>query len=302
MTYYWHIYSCFYLLAEKPINNLNEIILGKGLGRLAICDDAETLMGLGLTGRQAKVYLALLRKGPSKAEVISRASSVHRPEVYRVINCLKEIGLAEIHLSTPTVFSAVPINDAVAVLFNRKTMELKKTSRKAKSLIHKLDQKDKLTERNLAESPVLVVSENEYFRKMRRSVEQSRVSVDIVNTSESLRRLFFLFDSLLKKILLRNVAIRVITEEHENRILPKNLVSFFENQFRFELRLMLNMPLTSVTIFDNKEVYAIIYMTDSLNYNTHLWSNNESWLALCQGYFNSLWAQGKNAGIHLLTL
>jgi sugar-specific transcriptional regulator TrmB len=279
---------------EKPITSSNQLVLrGKELARLSSYDDTETLTRLGLTERQAKVYLALLRIGPSKAEAISIASSVHRPEVYRVVDRLQEIGLAEKHLSTPTMFSAVPINDAVAVLVSRKTMELKETYRKAKSLISRLDQENGPAKRKLAESPVLVISENEYFKKMRCSVEKSRNSVEVVTTSERLRSWFFLFDSLLEKTLRRNVAIRVITEEHENRLLPKNLVAFSETQFGFELRTVINAPSASVVILDNREVSAIINRTDSLTSETHLWSNNESWLALCQGYFNSLWSQGK---------
>jgi sugar-specific transcriptional regulator TrmB len=266
---------------------------GRKLGCLSGCDDVEALTGLGLTERQAKVYLALLRIGPSKAEAISKASSVHRPEVYRVVDRLQEIGLAEKHLSTPTMFNAVPINDAVEVLIGRKTSELKETCKKAKSLIHRFAPKNRFAERKLVESPVLVISENEYFKKMRCSVEKSRNSVEIVATSETLRRWFFLFDSVIEKVLRRNVAIRVITEEHENKLLPKNHVAFSENPFGFELRVMLNQPLASVVIFDNKEVYAVIDNTDSLIGETHLCSNNESWLFLCQGYFNSLWAQGK---------
>jgi sugar-specific transcriptional regulator TrmB len=263
------------------------------LRRLSCYDDSEALTGLGLTERQAKVYLALLRIGPSKAEAISIASSVYRPEVYRVVDSLQEIGLAEKHLSTPTMFSAVPINKAVEALISRKNIELKETYKKAKSLIHRLDKENRPAKRKLAESPILVISENEYFKKMRCNVEKSRSSVDVIATSEKLRSWFFLFDGLLEKMLRRNVAFRVITEEHENRLLPKNLVPFSESSFGFELRTVPEAPLASVVIFDNIEVSAIINMTDSLTNKTCLWSNNESWLALCQGYFNSLWAQGK---------
>jgi uncharacterized protein (DUF1778 family) len=51
--------------------------------------DVETLTWLGLTERQAKVFLALLQTGSANAEEISKLSTVHRQEVYRVVTAYK---------------------------------------------------------------------------------------------------------------------------------------------------------------------------------------------------------------------
>jgi sugar-specific transcriptional regulator TrmB len=298
MTFFGIQNSCFHVSAKKPINSSSRVCLGRN--ELSH-NDTEALIELGLTKRQAKVYLALLRIGPSKAEAISTAASVHRPEVYRVVDRLQEIGLAKKHLSTPTIFSAVSINEAIKLMISRKTIELKKTCKKAKSLIHRLDKINRPANRKLAESPILVISENEYLKKMRCGIAKSRCSIDVIAPSVTLRSWFFLFDGLLEKTLQRNVAFRVITEEHENKLLPKNLIPFSESSFGFELRTVPEAPLASVVIFDNIEVTAIINMTDSLIRKMHLWSSNESLLALCQGYFNSLWLKARHLNTPFLS-
>ncbi|PVX26841.1 MAG: hypothetical protein CW716_05175, partial [Candidatus Bathyarchaeum sp.] len=62
-------------------------------------EDIETLTWLGLTERQAKVYLALLQIGSSSAEAISKLSTVHRQEVYRLVARLQEMGLVETNIT-----------------------------------------------------------------------------------------------------------------------------------------------------------------------------------------------------------
>jgi sugar-specific transcriptional regulator TrmB len=94
-------------------------------------EDVETLICLGLTERQAKVYLALVRMGISKVDAISLGSTVHRSEVYRVVADLEKKGLVHVKLSTPKLFSAVPITDAVEILIKRRKDEFFKVQEKA---------------------------------------------------------------------------------------------------------------------------------------------------------------------------
>jgi sugar-specific transcriptional regulator TrmB len=55
--------------------------------------EEEALMELGLTLNEAKVYLTLLRIGPSSANEISRQSGIHRINVYDIIERLMNRGL-----------------------------------------------------------------------------------------------------------------------------------------------------------------------------------------------------------------
>jgi sugar-specific transcriptional regulator TrmB len=45
----------------------------------------QTLMSLGLTFLQAKVYLSLVALGKSDAKTISKASDIVREEIYRIM-------------------------------------------------------------------------------------------------------------------------------------------------------------------------------------------------------------------------
>ena len=53
----------------------------------------EVLVGLGLSGRQARVYLALLKKGDARAQPLARLARVPRQEVYGLLLELQQLGL-----------------------------------------------------------------------------------------------------------------------------------------------------------------------------------------------------------------
>ncbi len=55
--------------------------------------DANLLEGLGLSGNEAKVYIALLRLGSVSVGAITEESGVHRRNVYDAIERLTKKGL-----------------------------------------------------------------------------------------------------------------------------------------------------------------------------------------------------------------
>jgi sugar-specific transcriptional regulator TrmB len=61
------------------------------------------LVGLGLSARQAWVYLALLRVGPVRARVIAGLAGVPRQDVYRLLLELQQLGLVQKNLTAPIV-------------------------------------------------------------------------------------------------------------------------------------------------------------------------------------------------------
>ena len=73
-------------------------------------------MGLGLTPNQAKVYQTILKLGSATFSQISKASSVRREDVYKVLPALEKMGLAEKLLGKPAIIRATPVAGALASL------------------------------------------------------------------------------------------------------------------------------------------------------------------------------------------
>ena len=76
-------------------------------------DDQETLVGLGLSAAQAKVYLAIYKSGKAKASAICKSSGIVRQDLYRIIDSLQEVGLIEKVITFPAEYSALPVADTI---------------------------------------------------------------------------------------------------------------------------------------------------------------------------------------------
>ena len=80
----------------------------------------ETLMKLGLSKNEARVYLFLARAGEKKASEISEALSLHRTETYRILRDLEKRGLVSSVFEKPLKFIATPFEKAMDILIETK--------------------------------------------------------------------------------------------------------------------------------------------------------------------------------------
>lgn len=99
----------------------------------------EALETLGLTGREASVYVTILLKQQMKAGEIARDLKIHRLDAYNILKSLQEKDMVTATLSKPMVFKAVPI-ESVINLLNVKHAE---NIRKASDALDELDHSSK---------------------------------------------------------------------------------------------------------------------------------------------------------------
>ena len=100
-------------------------------------EELEALTCLGLTRCEAKIFLNLLSSGTSTVKMIAEKSNVAREQVYQNLLKLEKIGFVEKIITTPTHYKAIPLTEALSILFEQrkqKTLQLQKTT---KNLIQK---------------------------------------------------------------------------------------------------------------------------------------------------------------------
>src|SRR4030043_107343 len=83
----------------------------------------QTLVKLGLTTPQARVYLATLALQNANVTKISALSKVARPDVYRVLPALEEKGVVKKIIASPTTYEAIPVKQVCDMLLQRKKDE-----------------------------------------------------------------------------------------------------------------------------------------------------------------------------------
>jgi sugar-specific transcriptional regulator TrmB len=76
----------------------------------------ERLQELGLKEYEARCFVALTRRPNGTAKEVSETSEVPRTRVYDAIDVLESRGLVETQHSSPKLFRAVPVDEAVETL------------------------------------------------------------------------------------------------------------------------------------------------------------------------------------------
>jgi len=251
-----------------------------------LSEDLQTLNNLGLTLLQAKVYLALLQSEPIKAGMLAKASQVARPDVYRTLLKLLELGLIEKEIATPIVYRAIPIDIALSILLEHKNKQHDELKAKSTNLLNKY--KNGKNSSYFPESSfVFVPSKESLMKRLKKAINSTQNSIDV---STSCNRLTYACDSLfdcLQGAWDRGVKGRaIINLEEEKR--PKIIMKCWRIPYA-TLRYVPSIPKTVMVKYDNKEVFIFTRPTAELNNSPALWSNDPSIINMAEDYFEILW-------------
>ena len=252
----------------------------------------EVLVGLGLSGRQARVYLAVLKAGGAKAKVVAEVAQVERQEVYNLIEDLKLAGLVEQNLTVPTSYTAIPIAEAVKLLLEQKTDQLITLTQNAKQLAEKLNHPQNPTP-TTAQPCFGTIYDGYRGKKYLKAIQETRLSIDMVTGWLRFKQQSFRFENLFRAALKNGITLRFVIEKPANHQLPKWVKATQEKYSNLEIKTQANPLAASISIFDQNKA-AIAFTADaSLSKGPDLWTTNPALTALCQAYFDKVWIQAK---------
>jgi sugar-specific transcriptional regulator TrmB len=253
--------------------------------------EALMLARLGLTPAQARIFAALYQSGLSTAKAISKNSKVARSDVYRVMAALEKLGLVEKNVSAPCKFKAIPIQDAISILMERRrevTSELQATAREIlkkfkKSGIEKPLKKD--------ETQFVLVPQNiTGVNRIRNAIEKSQESMDVLLSwkrfSDGINNVF---TENFERARARNVRVRFIVESPPRGKAEENLIKSVRKSPMCQIRFVPKYPDTILGIYDKKEISLVVNPTTNLPDSPELWSNSQSLITIAQDYFDILW-------------
>ena len=251
----------------------------------------KTLMDLGLTPNQGKIYLNLLRIGKANGRTLSNETKLARQEVYRILGDLHQIGLVDKILRTPLEFQAVSIQDGISILMMQKAIEFQQTKERVQSLVDEYS------------TPTLATPEKDYNFLLippRKRVKETREkmlqnakeTIQLITTNrrfiQGVEHFFETYENTLK----RNVEAQIIVQESEEK---KNIVKKIEilSQYpNFRLRFILESK-ANLLIVDGKEAIVTLYPQMELGASAVLWTDNSEFLRIYLDYFNNAWTVAK---------
>ena len=255
-------------------------------------DNAKILCAFGLTSHQAKVYLAIVQLNFASISMVSKLSKVRREEVYRTLPSLEKAGIIDRVLGKPLKVRALPVEDALSILIERKKEEVNReiselTVKKGDFLKNFKANSKKIMLEEEKPSFVLISEKDAIVKRVASLIKNAEREIDIVDSRENVTRLAFSCIELLKKALKNKVKVRIISElpDDEDNI-PTTLEKYFPGN-SLDLKYVEDFQ-SCYIIVDNKEAIIASGTTDPRFPQKNLWTNEPSLIELVQGNFEDL--------------
>lgn len=249
----------------------------------------QTLQHLGLTFSQARIYLALAESGESPVRTISKTSGVARAEIYRKMPILLKLGLAEKVLGIPIKFKAT--QDGLKILLKQENTEHLELQKKVTKLASNFKEDNKKMTQETENQFVMFPGKDAHIKWLKDHFEKNQTSRESIVTWKDHKNLHALCGKELQKAENRGVKCRTIIYIAENE------KTVYENNKTFKnippntlSRIVFTRPIVLGGVFDRKEVIIATTLNNPIQTSeTVFWSNNPSFVALFQNYFETLW-------------
>ncbi len=254
-------------------------------------DHVSTLVKLGFSNNQAKVYLALAFLGTSSANDVANFSKITREEVYRKLVDLEKMGFVERIFTKPAMFRATEIKNVISTMLDLKTKESSQLKLKIKHLLNDFKKRNK-KENNDSDKPeiVLIPERKPLLEKTKKEIQNVKSGLDIIYSWKKGIAWISSFHDLIMNALDRNVRIRFIIERYESK-LPRFVEELQENP-SFQIKTVHALPIASLSIYDQKTLLIETLAQTGINESHALWSNNPSIVGMAKVYFETAWING----------
>ena len=243
----------------------------------------QILLDLGLTELQTAVYLALLQCRNPTATVISKITKIARQEVYRITDELEEGGIAFRTLSSPVEFQPVPLDEALAILMERR---IQKTA----NLVKKVRAVDKTvkTQSECVQNFFIKMSDSpqDFFGTFPLSLDSVK-AFDLLTSYDRWAPRYKHSQKSLTKILgEQGIRIRILVDKPPIRK-PDRIIDYFRASSNFQIRFIDAKPEVIVGVLDGKE--ALISVLKERPKTPFLHSNHPYFVYLAKASFEFAW-------------
>jgi sugar-specific transcriptional regulator TrmB len=255
-------------------------------------EDAQILTRLGLTTRQAIVYLTLAKLGKAKISTISSTSKIDRGNTYRVIARLQELKLVEKVIVYPSVFEALPVPEGIALLLERREKEQATFKVKVKDMLDRYNQGSEVDSIQDDYQFALIPGGKLSDRKVSEMWDSNkRTHKIIIYWKDFKHRKNFV--NAWRKLLKKSVEFHVIIFFQGKEKLPEEIEDLRKKYPRLQIRSTSKPPKSTISIIDGEK--AFISLTPSLfpSNSPSLWINNPILVEIIQEYFENIWLNSK---------
>jgi sugar-specific transcriptional regulator TrmB len=260
-------------------------------------DEYGVLNLLGLTLSEARVYLVLVRYGPSPIKRICQISGISREHLYAVTRSLENKGFIEREIGSPILFRAFPLKDTVSILLKDREKETGRIISKLNKLVCDYRKRGTLQLDFEDQNQFVIVSgKKAVFSKVIQWLEEARKDVKWITNLKKCAQWWELYEDILVRTLERGVKLQwIIGDPQDRRLLEDFVAKIKPPRNSFELKIMSELP-CHVMVIDEK-IMAISETSkedSTVGEVPVLYSNNLSITGLALSYFNLVWENAQD--------
>lgn len=256
-------------------------------------EHVETLIKLGLTNLQARIYLTVLTLERANVGKISNVAEIARPDVYRVLPTLEKIGLLRKVLATPVLYEPTSLKEACMLLLQRKKDEYTEAHERSNTLIKEFNERTQIViGESGTESFSIINSKELLLEKFKEADAATKVSVDIISDWHTIRPLLFDRSEATHQAMKRGIKIRLITDKQSY---DKRLETANKQNPCLEVRYLDGpVPIRS-GIYDGKLANMRVRTKQDNEMTPSLWTDNPDFVKVMEAYFENLWEKAIQA-------
>lgn len=261
--------------------------------------DAQILNKLGLTFREATVYLALAKTGKTSVQTISKSSNIDRSSVYKTLCKLHQKGLVEQTIAFPNLYKAVPLHDGILFLLELHKQEERKLEKKASLLLQKVSCSSEMDTKEKAPQFILIPEKRQAVSKSKTELSNIRYSLDFFTTARRYSQVVGYRFRNLKRLTERGAHVRVLlikptncSTDNFSEDTKKKTEALLANP-KFELKFAKSALIQAFEIYDNERAAVAINPMLNPAESTSIWTNHPCVVAALKNHFEIEWSQTK---------
>jgi PAS domain S-box-containing protein len=256
----------------------------------------ETLKGIGLTEKDAEVYIQLAKRGTIIARDLTKPGKINKAQVYRSLKNLQSKGIVEASIETPQNFTAMPFERVYDLYVGIKNEEAKKLKQNREVALQRWQEMAIQQAPQLSDRFMVIEGKNFIYTRIQEMVKKAQTQVLVATDSNSLMQADL--DNALDKFVQqnRNVTIRVVSEITVSN--SQKIAELFE-QFALNVRArhvdLEEKAFPRFVLIDDREIMFLTAALESrkeLNVDVGFWTNNKSLIQSFQVLFDQLWHTG----------
>jgi sugar-specific transcriptional regulator TrmB len=253
----------------------------------------KSLVSMGLTRIDAKIYVFLAKRGPQKAQNVALAMKIAKQRLYPSLRRLQSKGLVNATLEHPARFSALSFEKALDLFAKAKMEEAKNIQQSKDSLLS--DWQSIVVKEAEGKSAKFTVIEgrNYIYSKIQQMIQETKNQLSTVTTVPDLIQAdqYGLLDTVFNHPLKHKIQFRFLTELSALNVKAMNTLLERVPKTGFNLKVKnpeLGLKLSPrMVLRDNEEL--LFFITSPTDKDTCLWTTCKELVQSFAAVFDELW-------------